>query len=159
MIYLQRRLRNIPFTIVPILCGAFHRLLDDRRPPREEPEVERLIAAVREAEAALGGPTLYVAGVDFSHVGPRFGDPALDEETLGLVRGTDQHAIEAAASGDADRWFAAIAEGDDATRICGFGPTYCMLRSAEPGAGRQLEYAQSAEKDGSVVTVAAMVWP
>jgi hypothetical protein len=34
-----------------------------------------------------------------------------------------------------------------------------MLRCAEPGAGRPLAYAESAEPDGSVVTVAAMAWP
>ena len=159
VVYLQRRLRHIDFTIVPILCGAFHRLLDDRRGPREEPGIEALIAAVREAEARFGGPTLYVAGVDFSHMGPRFGDPALDAETADMVRKIDERAIAAAATGDADRWFEAIAEGDDATRICGFAPTYCMLRCAEPGAGRPLHYAESPEKDGSVVTVAAMAWP
>jgi hypothetical protein len=48
---------------------------------------------------------------------------------------------------------------DDATRICGFAPTYCMLRAATPGAGRPLVYAESPEPDGTVVTVAAMVWP
>ena len=159
VVYLQRRLKHRRFTIVPILCGAFHRLLDDHRQPREEPVIETLIAAVREAEAQFGGPTLYVASVDFSHVGPRFGDPRLDAEAAAGVRATDEQAITAAATGDADRWFEAIAGGDDATRICGFAPTYCMLRCAEPGPGRPLAYAESPEPDGSVVTVAAMAWP
>lgn len=159
LIYLQRRLQYRRFTLVPILCGGFLRLLDEERTPRSEPLVETLIAAVREAEAELGGPTLYVAGVDFSHVGPRFGDPPLDEEGAALLRATDERAINAAAEGDADAWFAAIAEGNDRTRICGFAPTYMMLRCAEPGTGRPLSYAASPEKDGSVVTVAAMVWP
>ena len=157
--YLQRRLRGRPFTIVPILCGSFHRLLDDRRRPGEEPVIETLVAAVREAESKFGGPTLHVAGVDFSHVGPRFGDPPLDAETSEALGRADELAIAAAASGDAEAWFTAIAEADDATRICGFAPTYCMLRAASPGTGRRLEYAQSGEPDGSVVTVAAMAWP
>jgi len=159
VVYLQRRLRGRRFTLVPILCGAFHRLLDDRRLPRDEPVIETLVAAVREAESKLGGRTLHVAGIDFSHVGPRFGDPPLDEAASEFVRRTDEQAISAAASGDADAWFEAIAGADDATRICGFAPTYCMLRAAAPGAGRALQYAPSVEPDGSVVTVAAMVWP
>ena len=118
-----------------------------------------LIAAVREAKHELGGDTLYVAGVDLSHVGPRFGQPPLDEEAKQVVRRTDDHALAAAASGDADAWFAAIAAGEDATNICGFAPTYIMLRCAEPGAGRRLVYTESAEADGSLVSVAAMVWP
>ncbi len=159
VVYLQRRLKYRRFTIVPVLCGAFHRLLDDRRDPHEEPVLETLIAAVREAEAKFGGPTLYVAGVDFSHVGPRFGDAPLDEAAAAALRTTDEKAINAAATGNADAWFEAIAEGDDGTRICGFAPTYCMLRCATPGEGRPLAYAASPEKDGSIVTVAAMAWP
>ena len=52
-----------------------------------------------------------------------------------------------------------IADVDDATRICGFAPTSSMLRAATPGVGRPLAYAESPEPDGTVVTVAAMVWP
>ncbi|TMA23929.1 MAG: AmmeMemoRadiSam system protein B [Deltaproteobacteria bacterium] len=159
ILYLERRLRGRRFTLVPILCGGFDRLLDDRRRPTQEPVIETLVAAVREAEERFGGPTLYVAGVDFSHVGPRFGDPPLHPEVAEIVRRTDEQAIRAAASGDGEAWFETIAEADDATRICGFAPTYCMLRAAAPGAGRSLQYEQSAEPDGSVVTVAAMAWP
>ena len=159
VLYLQRRLGSRPWSLVPILCGGFHGLLDDRRHPRDEAVLESLIAAVRETEHALGSLTLHVAGVDLSHVGPRFGEPPLDAEAREHLRRTDDGALVAAATGDADAWFAAIAAGGDATSICGFAPTYCMLRCAEPGEGRRLAYAESAEQDGSVVTVAAMAWP
>jgi AmmeMemoRadiSam system protein B len=159
VIYLQRRLGARPWKLVPILCSGFHRLLDEQKTPRDEPTIEAMIGAVREAEAALGGPTLYVAGVDFSHMGPRFGDPKLDAEMADDVRRVDELAIGAASTGDADAWFQAIASVEDGTRICGFAPTYCMLRAATPGAGRPLAYAESPEPDGTVVTVAAMAWP
>ena len=158
VLYLQHRLKGRPFTIVPILCGGFHRLLDDSVTPRESPEVEALITAVREAETALGGRTLYVAGVDFSHVGPRFGDAKVTDEIKDVVRAVDEAAIAAATTADADAWFRAIGEQDDATRICGFAPTYAMLRCAAPAPGRSLGYAQSGEKDTSLVSVAAMAW-
>ncbi len=159
VLYLQQRLGARPFTIVPILLGSFHTLLDRGLTPREDPELETLVAAVRETEARLGGATVHVAGVDFSHVGPRFGDPALDDRTREEVETKDRDAIAAAVAGDADRWFASIAAHDDATRICGFSPTWAMLRCAEPGEGRLLRYAQSDEKDGSTVTIAAIAWP
>ena len=158
LLYLQHRLGERPFTIVPILCGGFYTLLDEHCTPREEPAIEALVEAVREAQGALGGRTLHVAGVDFSHVGPRFGDGTLTDEAKSAVRKVDEAALAAAQAGDADAWFAVIAAADDATRICGFAPTYCMLRSAEPGPGRALGYAQSMEKDTSLVSVAAMVW-
>ena len=97
--------------------------------------------------------------MDFSHVGPRFGDPATDERVRGEIETRDREAIAAAARGDADAWFSAIAAHQDSTRICGFAPTYAMLRAAEPGAGRLLRYQQSLEEDATLVSVAAMVWP
>ena len=159
VLYLQRRLGTRPFTIVPILCGGFHTLLDEGRTPRDEPAFEALINGVREAEKAAGGTTIYIAGVDFSHVGPRFGDPPLDDEIRKAIEAQDRGGIAAAERGDADAWYAAIAATGDATRICGFAPTYAMLRCAEPGAGRLLRYEPSDEPDGTVVTIAAMVWP
>jgi AmmeMemoRadiSam system protein B len=158
-LYLKHRLGDRPFTIVPILCGGFHALLDAHRTPREAPEMEALVSAVRDAEASLGGATVYVAGVDFSHVGPRFGDPAIDARTRGEIEAHDRDAIDAAQAGDADRWFGSIAAHDDSTRICGFAPTWALLRASEPGQGRLLRYEASDEKDGSTVTVASLVWP
>ena len=159
VLYLQRRLGARPFTIVPILVGGFHALLDEGRTPREDLGYEALIRAVRDAERAQGGDTLYVAAVDFSHVGPRFGDPRLDDEAKHEIENVDRAAIDAARLGDADAWFRVIAEQDDATRICGFAPTYVTLRCAEPGAGRVLRYAQSDEPDTSLVSVATLAWP
>ena len=75
-----------------------------------------------------------------------------------MVQQMDERAITAAASGDAERWYDTLAAEENATRICGFAPTYCMLRCAEPGEGVPLSYDQSPQP-GGVVSVAAMVWP
>lgn len=158
-LYLKHRLGERPFTIVPILCGAFHTLLDEGKRPTDDPVYHDLIEGVRHAEKTLGGDTLYLAGVDFSHVGPRFGDPPLDEEMKKEIEKVDRSALDAAVQGSADAWFDAIAAADDATRICGFAPTDAMLRAAEPGAGRLLRYVQNDEPDKSTVSIAAMVWP
>ena len=158
VLFLQRLLKDRAFTIVPILCGGFHTLLDDQKTPREAPEFEMMVAAVREAERSLGGHTLYVAGVDFSHVGPRFGDPAVDARVKQETEDIDRAALGAALAGDADGWFNAIASGDDRTRICGFAPTYAMLRCADLKEGRLLHYEQCDEQDGSSVSIAAAVW-
>ncbi len=157
-VYLKRHFGDREVTIVPILCGGFHSLLDDGITPRDSAAFESLIAAIRGAEQKLGGPTVHVASVDFSHIGPRFGDPAVDDRTQKEVEDRDRAAIEAARLGDGDRWFETIAAGDDDTRICGFAPTYAMLRAAEPGEGRLLRYDRSDEPDSSFVSVATMAW-
>ncbi len=158
-VYLRRRLGERPFTIVPILCGGFQALLEEGKAPRDDASFEALIDAVRAADRALGGATLYLAGVDLSHAGPRFGDPALDERVRAEVEAKDREAITAAQRGDAEGWFEAIRAHDDSTRICGLAPTYALLRCAEPGTGRLLGYRQSSEPDSTVVSVAALVWP
>ena len=157
-VYLKHRLGERPVKMVPILCGGFHALIDEGKTPREDPTFETMIEAVREAARTLGGPTVYVAGVDLSHVGTRFGDPPVDARVKAEIEGVDREALEAARRGDADGWFKAIAEHEDSTRICGFAPTYALLRCAEPGEGRLLRYEQSDEEDGSLVSVAAMSW-
>jgi AmmeMemoRadiSam system protein B len=158
-IYLAHRFAKRPFKIVPILCGGFHALLDQGKTPRDDPAFESLIAAVREVEREQGGATVHVAAIDLSHVGARFGDPPLDERTRKETEEWDRQALEAARRGDADGWFAAIAAHDDQTRICGLAPTYAMLRATEPGEGRLLHYEPSEEQGGSLVSIAAMVWP
>lgn len=158
-VYLRRRFGDRPLTIVPILVGGFHALLDEGVKPRQVAELETLIAALHDAEKKHGGRTVYLAAVDLSHVGPRFGDPAPDARILGEVEAHDREALDAALRGDADGWFEAIARHEDSTRVCGWGATYAALRAAAPGAGRLLRYEQSKEEDGSMVSVAAMVWP
>jgi AmmeMemoRadiSam system protein B len=165
VLYLQRRLGARRVKIVPILCGGFHELLDEGRTPGQDEPTERFVAALRAAETWHGGTTLYVGAIDLSHVGPRF-DPRegkLDDRTRKEVEQKDHAALDAAVRGEADGWFAAIAEHDDSTRICGLAPTYLLLRAAAGqaglGRGRLLRYQQSDEADGSMVSTAAMVWP
>jgi len=115
--------------------------------------------ALRRLVEQREGRVLVIAGADLAHVGPRFGEPPLDAEAKEHLRRTDDAAIAAAASGDAEAWWSAIAAEQDSTSICGFAPTYSFLRCAEPGPGRKLAYAESAEQDGSIVTVAALAAP
>ncbi|MEP7027641.1 MAG: AmmeMemoRadiSam system protein B [Candidatus Eisenbacteria bacterium] len=160
---LKRRFGDRAFRIVPVLAGGFGGLVRYERRPAEEPRVEALVGALRaEADrlAAAGKRALFVAGVDLSHVGARFGDPGdLTAEALAAVEQVDRAALAAAVAGDAEGWFDAIAAGGDATRICGFAPMYVMLRASQPGAGRLLAYEQSIEEGGSMVSYASIAWP
>lgn len=158
-LYLQHRFADRRLTLVPILCGGFHALLENGQTPREAGTLEPLIDALRETAERLGGDTLYVAAVDFSHVGPRFGDPAPDERTSSEVETSDRASVEAARAGDAEAWYQSIASHNDSTRICGWGAMYAMLRVAAPGAGRVLHYEQSREPDHSMVSIATIAWP
>jgi AmmeMemoRadiSam system protein B len=160
---LKRRYPDAPVRIVPLLCGGFHGLVRFEKKPTEEPKVETLVAAlIAEADrlSKAGRRVAFIAGIDLSHVGARFGDAIdLDEKLLNAIEQKDREAIDAALTGDAAAWFDAIAAHGDSTRICGFAPMYMMLRAARPGAGRLLAYEQSVEESGSVVTYASLAWP
>jgi AmmeMemoRadiSam system protein B len=159
---LRRRFGDRAPLLVPLLCGGFHGLVRFERKPAEEPRIESVIAAVAAAAARLeadGRKVGFVAAVDLSHAGARFGDAELDAAALADVEAKDRSALAAAAAGDAEAWFESVAAHGDSTRICGFAATYAMLRVARPGAGRLLAYEQSLEPGGSVVTYGAIAWP
>ncbi len=158
-VFLHRRFGDRPLTLVPVLAGGYHALLEAGRTPGEVPELTGFVEAVRATEREQGGDTVYLAAVDLSHVGPRFGDPAPDERVHQETDGFDRATLDAARRRDADAWFRAIADTQDATRVCGWGATDLALRCAAPESdGRLLEYRQSGEDDGTFVSVAAAVW-
>jgi AmmeMemoRadiSam system protein B len=158
-LYLRHRLGE-RVKIVPVLVGGFHHLVEDGRTPADDAGFGKLLAALRETLAEQSGDTVLLASVDFSHVGPRFGDPSVDERTSDEVERIDRDAIAAARRGDPNGWFATIAAHQDSTRICGFAPTFVMLDLLQPAppAGRLLHYETSAEPDTTFVSVAAMEW-
>ena len=158
-LYLRHRLGE-RVKIVPILVGGFHHLVEDGKTPADDAGFQKLLAALRETLAESGGDTVLLASVDLSHVGPRFGDPSVDERTHDDVERLDRDAIAAARQGDASAWFSAIAAHQDSTRICGFAPMFVMLELLQPAppAGRLLHYERSAEPDTTFVSVAAMEW-
>src|SRR5262245_61570801 len=158
-LYLRHRFPERKLRLVPLVCGGFHALQASGLGPRDVPELEALIAALRDVEREQGGATVHVAAVDLSHVGTRFGDPSVDDRIRQEVEAGDRAALDAARRGDSEAWYESIASRQDATRVCGWAATYLMLRVAEPGEGRLLHYEQSREGDGSMVTIATMAWP
>jgi AmmeMemoRadiSam system protein B len=161
VLYLQYRFGSHP-KLLPILCGGFHRFLIEGKKPSEEPALAATLLAVREeAERAraAGRRVLFLAAVDLSHVGARFGDPdPLDQEMLDAIRQIDEAALAAAVTGDAEAWFDAVASHGDSTRMCGYSALYAVLATARPGPGVVLRYEQSLEAGGSVVTCATLAW-
>jgi AmmeMemoRadiSam system protein B len=146
--------------VVPILCGSMHDFVEGIADPSADP---RLTVFIEELLAALGGrPTLWIAGADLAHVGPRFGDvEPLDNQDRASLEKRDQETLMAAARGDARAWFEEIRREKDRRRVCGLPPIYAMLTAARPGAGKLLAYGQcpADEKGGSLVSIASLVYP
>lgn len=145
--------------VVPILCGSLHDFVESGRGPRTDPRVDVFLTAL--GELVAGRRTLYLAGADLAHVGPRFGDAdPLDAEDRGSLERRDQATLVAAGRGDAAAWFDEIRKERDRRRVCGLPPIFALLEAAQPGAGRVAAYAQcpADENGGSIVSIASLVY-
>ncbi len=132
------------FSIVPILVGSFHDLMEARIDPIADPEVRRFVDALRAAEVASGKKVAYIGGIDLGHVGREFGDrELLDPTTLDGLRTFDAAMLDHAAAGDPASWFGTAAAVNDRWRVCGLAATYTMLHAMGPARGRLLQYDQA----------------
>jgi AmmeMemoRadiSam system protein B len=133
-----------PFSIVPILVGSFHDLMEAGIDPIEDRGVRRFINALRRAESTSGKRVAYIGGIDLCHVGPEFGDPEpVDTAMLEQVRRFDTAMLDHAAANDPAAWFEAASKIGNRWRVCGLAATYTFLHALGPARGRLLKYDQA----------------
>ncbi len=151
---------------VPVLCSSFDRFCPDR-PPSTVPAIDeglRKIGEKLKARQAAGQNILIVAGVDLSHVGPRFGDnEKLGPELEKKVEAADRASLEHAWKGDADAMYMSVVEGDHWRKWCGLSAIYSALRlgeifSGKKPEGRQLTYGQAPDPAGGLVSFTSAVF-
>lgn len=159
-VFLKHVLGDRPFTIVPILVGSFHDLVERKVDPMTDPGVARFIEVLREAERADGRKVAYIGGVDLCHVGPEFGDPEpVDAGFRERIRLFDRELISRAEASDAAGWFRTAADVDDRWRVCGLAATYTLLHAIGPVKGELLRYDQAVDERGrSCVSFASMAF-
>jgi AmmeMemoRadiSam system protein B len=132
------------FSIVPILVGSFHDLMEKGAEPIADPEVNRFVQALRVAECSSGKRVAYIGGIDLCHVGPEFGDPdPVDPSLQEQVRQFDSSMLDRAAACDPVGWFRTAAKMGNRLRVCGLAATYTMLHAIGPAQGRLLNYKQA----------------
>jgi MEMO1 family protein len=132
-----------PIRIVPLVVGSFQDAVEDGSPPRERPDVGRMIEALRAAERETKEPICYVISGDLAHIGPKFCDYiAVHESQLGHSREQDQGILRKAEAADPAGFFRVIADEGDCRRICGLPPTYTVLEALRPSSGQVLHYDQ-----------------
>lgn len=144
--------------IVPILCSSLPGDLPAGRSPMDDPEVRELVAALRELIAERGENICLIAGVDFSHVGRRFGqDVALSDALLAQVEAEDRALLERVLARDAEGFLQRIREKEDSTNVCGTPAVWTLLHLlGSGGSSRLLRYDQAREEPTqSVVTFAS----
>ncbi len=156
VLFLQAALEGEEFAIVPLLCSGFEQWCGVSS-PREVPEIERVIQALR-ALVAEREDVAVVVGVDLSHVGPRFGDRDPPDVRLASRTSLRDHAVlEALVRGDPeDFWREGMADGNR-QRIDALSAVYTALRVLEPVRGKLLRYGQAPDPAGGIVSFASLV--
>ena len=123
----------------------------------------RFAGALGELAAREGNRLAFVLGVDFAHVGRRYGDELSARANVGplaAVAARDRARVERIAAGDADGFWELVTEaGDDDLKWCGTSPIYTFLRALPDARGRLLGYDQWNIDEASVVSFGAMSFP
>jgi len=147
------------FTIVPILCSYAYVMLTDARFDREKKIIQDFTEALRATIAAAKRRVCVIAGVDFSHVGPRYGEQQAPEAVfMQRVSEADRRLLTAIETVNAGDFVRANAQIEDRYRVCGFAPVHTMLASTAATRGRTLKYEHGRVDDRqSMVTYASAV--
>jgi AmmeMemoRadiSam system protein B len=157
IIFLQRVLRDVRFTIIPILCGSFAGSMDDYTRERYRSmggDFLRLLADV-----AGDGRTLVVAGVDLSHVGPKFGHDMPASSLLNQSEAHDRRLLDSLCELDADGFWEESRRINDRYNVCGFSALACLLEILPPTRGYLLDYGVFKEEvTSSSVSFAAALF-
>jgi AmmeMemoRadiSam system protein B len=148
--------------ILPILCGAFSAGIEPGTLPEANDHVARFTGALGELAAREQGRVCFVLGVDFAHVGRRYGDRSAArayEGALATVAERDDARVQRIAAGDAEGfWNLVMERGDDDLKWCGSSPIYTFLRAVPQARGRRLAYQQWNIDDASVVSFGALAF-
>ncbi len=159
--------------VIPILCVPPAELPGGAT-PSASPAVHEMLAALRETIAEDGRRICLIAGADFAHVGPQFGDPRLvDAAFAEQVRLADLAMLEVAARGDADGFYRQVVDeppglgmaGEAGAvggprRVCGLAPMYALLWLLGSAQGRVLHYDQWIDPAGlGSVTFGCVLFP
>lgn len=146
------------YRIVPVLVSSFHEMVRGGAPPASDARVAGFLGALRAELSAARRRALILSGVDFAHVGRKFGDPfGIGDGVPERVRREDLALIENIKAGDPGGFFADIAREDDARKICGLAPMYTQLELLRGRRARLLHYDIALEpQTDSLVSFASL---
>jgi AmmeMemoRadiSam system protein B len=159
IIFLQHLLAQDSFTIIPILCGPIMTSLSGCTRQAYLEKATPFLKVLSEILHEEGEETLLVAGVDFSHIGPKFGHdmPATHLESQSEKH--DQNLLKAVSEGEADEFWEESLRVRDRFNVCGFSAMACLMEVIPSSKGRILNYqCWHEEATRSAVSFAAGVF-
>jgi AmmeMemoRadiSam system protein B len=156
---LQHLLAEQSFTILPILCGSLQANLPHYTRSDFWQKAGGFLQKLREIIHQSDKETLVVAGVDFSHIGPKFGHAQPAGYLESRTRVHDHNLLESLTRCEADRFWEESIKVGDQYNVCGFPAMACLLEILPDSSGTILDYQLSHESaTQSAVSFAAAVF-
>jgi AmmeMemoRadiSam system protein B len=153
-VFLRHARPSAKFTVVPILASAFVQWCGDAS-PSTEPEIEEFLEAL--AESVRGRKVCFVAGVDFAHVGPVFGDDVkIDQKLVEWMMSGDTRSLQTILEGNPEAFWNSIMSDGDRRHVCGSSATYATLRLLGDVDGKVHKYGFAPDPAGGLVSFASM---
>ncbi len=148
-IFMAHLLRH-PFTVIPLLTGFG---------TGDTERMAGVFGTLRQILRESGKSWTVLSSVDFSHIGPMYGDTQPAEPIMGDVESQDRQAIARLEAADDGGFWETIHTRRNPTRICGYSSMWGMLQLVEPRRGRLVDYSQTImDEEDSRVTFAAMAF-
>lgn len=138
LIFLQHILRDVSFTIVPILCGSLIGYLPEYSRERYKSIGHDFLSTL--ADLLRDDSTIVIAGVDLSHVGPKFGHDMPASLIINESERHDRQLLHCLCTMNADGFWSESKRIRDKYNVCGFSVLACLLETLPPSHGHLLDY-------------------
>ncbi len=146
LLFLQHVLPKRSFTLIPVLCGSVQGNLSGFSRQEFLDRAGPFLEALRSVVAEEGVRTLLVAGVDFSHIGVKFGHgrPAVELEEEATAH--DRRLLELVCARDPEGFWQEAASVEDRYNVCGLTALATLLELLPPCTGEVLDYSMWREE-------------
>jgi AmmeMemoRadiSam system protein B len=148
------------FRLMPVLCGSFDKVLHRFSQPGDILGMSDFISGLRLFLGGKDNSALIVAGVDFSHIGPKFGHREPATALLMEAKDHDRSLLDAICTGDGAAFWSEVRKQNNRYNVCGFSTMALLLELLPGSTGHVLGYDfWMEEATQSAVSFAALAFP
>ena len=147
------------FSILPILTSFSHGIFNGHANDAGL-NFQKFLKILKKTLASFNGSICFVASVDFSHIGPSYGDSeAPDADFLARVEKNDQEIIRHLCRLDQNGMQKLFHQNNNTFRVCGYSALTVLLELIQANRGYFLDYGSAVmDQQNSTVTFASLLF-
>ncbi len=129
VVLLQHYFAGHRFKILPILVGSMHNYIATGKNPEDDPVHDVFLKTLENYSKERNIDAVYIASVDFAHIGKKFDDDFDAKDKLKELEIEDGKLISLLEKSDLNGFYNKIANDKDKWKICGTAPIYSLLKA------------------------------